>query len=266
MKKNMVFQKKYKKRIAWNKGLKGWNKGHVVSDNTKKKQSESTKIFWQTPEGLLKKQRMSKRTSKRLRGKTYKQLYGDRAEKIRRKIGDAQKGIPKSEEHNKKVGEAKRGKKRKPFSKEWKKKLGDATRGKTYEEIYGSRANIERIKRSESHKGEKSYLWRGGISFKPYGLAFNRNLREIIRDRDKRKCQICGKTEFKNGKKLAVHHINYNKKDNDPKNLISLCKSCHSETNHNRDYWIKWFALILKRSDEQLNQLKTSEKVRVDKI
>jgi len=91
-------------------------------------------------------------------------------------------------------------------------------------------------------KGIKNPNWNNGSSFEPYGLEFNEDLKEVIRNRDRRKCQICGKTELENRKKLPIHHIDYNKKNNDPKNLISVCKSCHGKTNRNRDYWIKYFA------------------------
>ena len=37
------------------------------------------------------------------------------------------------------------------------------------------------------------------------------------------------------------NHIDYDKDNLDPKNLISLCKSCHMKTNHNRAYWINYF-------------------------
>lgn len=113
MKNNKIINK----RVAWNKGLKRYNKGHIVTNETKKKQSISTKLYWQSTEGLLKKQRLSKRMIEKLKDKTYKQLYGNKAENIKRKIGDAQKGIPKSEEHNKKNSEAHKGKKENLFQK-----------------------------------------------------------------------------------------------------------------------------------------------------
>lgn len=37
------------------------------------------------------------------------------------------------------------------------------------------------------------------------------------------------------------NHIDYNKKNCNPKNLITLCRKCHSKTNSNRDYWINYF-------------------------
>ena len=89
--------------------------------------------------------------------------------------------------------------------------------------------------------GKNSPSWKGGLSFEPYGLEFNENLKEVIRNRDRRECQICGKTELENGNKLDCHHIDYNKKNNDPKNLISLCHICHTKTGRSRDYWINYF-------------------------
>jgi hypothetical protein len=34
----------------------------------------------------------------------------------------------------------------------------------------------------------------------------------------------------------------YDKKNCDPKNLITLCNSCHSKTNFNRKKWIIYFS------------------------
>jgi 5-methylcytosine-specific restriction endonuclease McrA len=78
----------------------------------------------------------------------------------------------------------------------------------------------------DAHKGEKNINWKGGSSFEPYGLEFNRQLKEMIRQRNNFTCQRCGAKE--NGKKLAVHHIDFNKKNNGIENLVSLCNSCHS--------------------------------------
>jgi len=83
--------------------------------------------------------------------------------------------------------------------------------------------------RSLVWKGEKNPKWRNWISFEPYGLEFNEELKEQIRKRDNYTCQICGKEQEKI--KLDVHHIDFNKQNNDKNNLISLCHSCHSKLN-----------------------------------
>lgn len=93
--------------------------------------------------------------------------------------------------------------------------------------------------------GEKSWNWKGGSSFEPYCPKFNNQLKERIRDRDDRTCQLCGVKE--NGQKLSVHHIHYDKPNCNP-DLISLCHVCHTKVNHNREHWEQYFTdLLLKR-------------------
>jgi len=91
------------------------------------------------------------------------------------------------------------------------------------------------------YRGENCYQWDGGKKFELYSSEFNNKLKEHIRQRDNYKCQLCGVPQVEYLRKLDVHHINYDKKNNKFDNLISLCKSCHSRTNHNRRYWIKYF-------------------------
>lgn len=74
-------------------------------------------------------------------------------------------------------------------------------------------------------------------SFLKYPKEWNFKLKDRIKLRDKNRCQLC----FKKDIRLAIHHINYNKKDCDEKNLITLCSKCHGKTNANRDYWVNLF-------------------------
>src|SRR4030067_2613787 len=53
-----------------------------------------------------------------------------------------------------------------------------------------------REKISKAFKREKHWNWQGGKSFEPYNLEFNKDLKEVIRNRDMRKCQLCGRTEL----------------------------------------------------------------------
>lgn len=81
----------------------------------------------------------------------------------------------------------------------------------------------------------------------PYELYFYPEefyiIRESIIIRDKCKCQNCKisrKMHIKKvGKDLTVHHIDYNKKNCKPKNLITLCINCNLHANKNRMFWIK---------------------------
>lgn len=101
---------------------------------------------------------------------------------------------------------------------------------------FGKKYSTERRKKiSDSKIGEKNPCWRGGISYEPYTIDWNETLKRSIRERDHYVCQIC----FKNG--WVVHHIDYDKKNCNPSNLITLCKSCHQKTNFNRNYWINYF-------------------------
>lgn len=74
-------------------------------------------------------------------------------------------------------------------------------------------------------------------------VTFNNTLKEHIRNRDNRICQLCGAKE--NGKKLAVHHVHYDKENCEP-DLITLCQGCNSKVNFNRDHYEKLFMNNLK--------------------
>ena len=94
-------------------------------------------------------------------------------------------------------------------------------------------------------KGTKHWNWQGGLTYIHYPLIWNYLLKKEVRNRDKNICRICGmkneEHQILTGRELFVHHINYNKKDCDMDNLISLCSFCHGKTNYKREQWIKFF-------------------------
>jgi hypothetical protein len=97
-------------------------------------------------------------------------------------------------------------------------------------------------------EGNKHHNWQGGISKDTYYFIFtNEEFKQIVRDRDGNICLNCNKTEKQNGEKLVVHHINYDKKDCDLKNLVCVCRSCNAKANTYRDWHTKWYQLILNK-------------------
>ena len=138
------------------------------------------------------------------------------------------KGYKQTEEHKKKLSILKIGDNNPMKGIEARKKISEA-RKRYFSD------NNNRIKLSEMFKGSKNWNWKGGKSFELYGIEWTDLLKHSIRTRDCFTCKIC------KGNGWVVHHIDYNKKNCSPENLITLCQCCHSRTNHNRDYWIDYF-------------------------
>ena len=92
---------------------------------------------------------------------------------------------------------------------------------------------------SKNRSGNKSHNWKGGISFEEYPEEFDDALKQLIRERDDFTCQLCWKEE--NEKKHPIHHIDYNKKNCNLWNLITLCRGCNAKVNFNREYWEEYF-------------------------
>jgi hypothetical protein len=109
-------------------------------------------------------------------------------------------------------------------------------------------------KLSETKKGElnpqygkKGYLspsWKGGISFEPYSVDWTKTFKRGIRERDKYTCRVCGREPA-----VCVHHTDYNKKNCNPSNLVTLCVHCHSKTTGNRKYWLDYFINEFKKEE-----------------
>ncbi len=204
-----------------------------------------------------------------------------RSEETKRKISEAKKGRPLPEEHKRKISRAMKNRQpwNKGLTKEHDLKIHQMAQAKggirtspatefkkghtlnvgDKSPMYGKTFSEEtRRKMSEAHKGnkhseeskqkigdasrgEKSGNWQGGISFNPYPIAFNNLLREKVRIRDNHICQLCDVAQEDMGRKLSIHHIDYNKENCKENNLISLCRSCNSKVNFNRDYWEEVF-------------------------
>jgi len=89
--------------------------------------------------------------------------------------------------------------------------------------------------------GELNGRWNGGTSRLPYSIDWTETLRRSIRERDGYICQIDSCKKLQGDRAFHVHHINYDKKNCNPSNLITLCPTCHAKTNSKRSYWIELF-------------------------
>lgn len=89
---------------------------------------------------------------------------------------------------------------------------------------------------------ENHWNWQGGKSFEEYSQEFY-DIRYFILKRDNHICQNQNCEHKTNN--LDCHHIDYNKQNNNPNNLITLCDSCHAKTNYNRQYWINYYNEII---------------------
>ncbi len=90
----------------------------------------------------------------------------------------------------------------------------------------------------EAHTGENHYNWKGG-SQGSYGWGWDA-IRYFILVRDHFTCQECGSKE-----KLCPHHIDYDRENMEDDNLITLCNSCNSVANGDREYWKKHYTEML---------------------
>ncbi len=174
-----------------------------------------------------------------------KQKGEEKSESMRKNMSEGGKGKKLSEEHKNKIGKSNR----ENYTEERKKKI--SLKNKDKKMTQEQRKNI-----SESKKGDKNPMygkygelnpnWNNGSSFKPYAPEFNKKLKQSILERDNYTCQ-CPDCEHKSNK-LVIHHIDFNKQNNNPENLIALCNSCHGKTfGKDRQYFTEFYQNIMNK-------------------
>lgn len=165
----------------------------------RKKQTDALKKKWQDPNF---KKKMSGVAKKRV-----EKLWND--PEYREMMSKKHKGYVMPKDQKEKISQANTGKKhpnRKKISLE------------------------DRLKKSESMKGEKHFAWKGGLNrFRGSDWSMKRKL---CYERDNWTCQICkkkcvGKSKRYKKRVIAAHHLDLNCKNHELNNLITLCRSCH---------------------------------------
>lgn len=176
-----------------------------------------------------------------IRGKTYEEIYGEKKAKlIKEKLSKANKGNPKV--INSLIG--------RPVNLETRSKMRSSQLGRHH-----TKETCKKV--SENHadvSGEKNPMFNGWSSREPYGIDWSDKLRERAREKDFNMCHLCGLSQEESHIKLAIHHIDYNKKNNDINNLVTLCSSCHNKTNIRREFWVRLFKELQIRRKSIMNK------------
>jgi hypothetical protein len=221
------------------------HKGKSLSEEIRQKISEAQKRIGNKPPSF-KGKHLSEETRKKLsethKGKPSPMEGKHHSEETKKKMSIVMTGKPHSSKgkHYSKISIAAKGKQKflgKHHSEEAKRKISEAEKGRP-----SPMKGKHYPKMSEVKRGNRSPNWKGGKSFEPYPPTFTKELKAAIRQRDNYTCAICGKYPA-----FDVHHIDYDKKNCEPENLITLCKNCHAKTNFNREYWKDYFNNLKRR-------------------
>ena len=103
------------------------------------------------------------------------------------------------------------------------------------------------IKLSILNSGCNGSNWQGGKSFEEYCAVWrDREYKQDLRDRDGN-CCLNPYCSSNNPSDLTIHHIDYDKKNCHPSNLITVCRSCNSCANVNRQWHKAWYQAIMYR-------------------
>src|SRR3972149_2380920 len=143
----------------------------------------------------------------------------------RQKMAKAKIGIKRTEESRKKQGDSVRGKKH--VTEEGKRRISESKIGIQRTEETRQKVSKTRIEKGIA-KGKNNPNWQNGKSFEIYPQEFNKDLKQSILERDNYTCQ-CPDCEHRS-ERLDIHHIDFNKKNNNSENLITLCHVCHAKT------------------------------------
>lgn len=165
------------------------------------------------------------------KGKTWKSLFGiEKAENLKRRLRIKMLRNQHAEGHipwNKGRGEYMKGEKNPMFGKTH----TDQAREKMMKSWFREGQLPWNIDNGDYIKGEKNPNWQGGITDRLYPDEFSDALKVYVKKRFSYLCAKCGMSEEQSLKEmhiaLAVHHIDFNKENNDLSNLIPLCFHCH---------------------------------------
>jgi len=246
------------KKVTWNKRTKKWNKYIVwhYSKTEKFKKEIRKRTVFNDPE-------FHKKQSERLKGNQYrkgiKHTKKTREFLSKRLLSLGDKHWMKSPKHRKRMSENnyfKTDKFKRWFKENNPSKRLDVKKKQSETKL----GNKNPAKRPEVRKkisktltgkycGPNSPNWKDGRSFEPYcSMWGDKEYKQSIKDRDNNECQNkfdCWKTNAR----LHIHHIDSDKKNCRPSNLITVCVSCNARAQgskkQSKQYWINFYQNIM---------------------
>jgi len=118
-------------------------------------------------------------------------------------------------------------------------------RPKRYAEKY-QHLFCDRSCRSAWMCGENATSWNGGSKSLKYCSAWSdKEFKEELKERDGYQC--LNPTCLLGDKKLVLHHIDYQKHNCNPNNLITVCDNCNIRANTKRAWHTAWYQAIMHR-------------------
>lgn len=109
--------------------------------------------------------------------------------------------------------------------------------GETYDEIRHA-LNIHGVRVYDKSHRRNPNPTNSSVEMDPYYkspyVGFTEAVKRAARAKSCYQCAVCHIKESELRRKLDVHHIDRNKRNNAPSNLVAICQSCHMKLGSHR--------------------------------
>lgn len=145
--------------------------------------------------------------SEQMEGRELSEAHREAIAESKRGEENPMYGRERSEAFKERMRELKSGQAR---SRETRKKISESLKGKDHDGQFQS--------------GEENRYWVDGEY--DYG-PLTQSDKDQIRKAAGHECEVCGKSREEQGYKMSVHHIDGDTDNNEPENLMVICRPCH---------------------------------------
>ena len=198
------------------------NKGRIVSKMTRKKLSEANK-------GRIVSKMTRKKLSESLKGHDVSEETKAKLSNVTKKYYENNAGYWLGKKLSKKHKQKLNGRK---LSEEMKQKMSEDKK-EFFKNNPEARRKLSEIAKKQFEDPRNHPSWKGGISCEPYCQIWSDDeYKEDLKERDGNQC--LNPDCWSNSNTICLHHIDYDKKNCHPWNLITVCISCNGRANKNR--------------------------------